>query len=223
MTLSEEVTAPVGASAHAPLGQRDVLRTWWPLAASWVLMGLEMPLVSAAIARLPDARVSLAMLGGIVFPLALLIESPVIMLLSASTALARDRASLRFLNRVMLVLGGGFTALHALVAFTPLYDLIAGGLLGVPPEVREPGRLHARHDERGRRPVARGGHHEAGEPFVGGRVGPDQVPQVRAGGDEQQLDVEVGGDLARTADAVGVLVGQPGCHAPKGIRASSAP
>jgi hypothetical protein len=90
-------------------------------------------------------------------------------------------------------------------------------------EVREPGRLHAGHDERGRRAVARGGHDEAGEPLVGGRVGADQVAQVGAGGDEQQLDVEVGGDLARTADAVGVLVGQPGCHARKGIRASSAP
>ena len=90
-------------------------------------------------------------------------------------------------------------------------------------EVREPGRLHAGHDERGRRPVARRGHDEAGEPLVGGRVGADQVAQVGAGGDEQQLDVEVGGDLARPADAVGALVGQPGCHAPKGIRASSAP
>jgi hypothetical protein len=140
MTLSTEA-APDAAPASPPLTQRDIMRTWWPLAASWLLMGLELPLVSAVIARLPDPRVSLAAFGGIVFPLALLIESPVIMLLSASTAFARDRENLRFLNRVMLALGGGFTALHVLVAFTPLYDLVAGGLLGLPPEVREPGRL----------------------------------------------------------------------------------
>ena len=55
-------------------------------------MGLELPLVSAVVARLPDPTVSLAAYGGVVFPLALLIESPIIMLLSASTALARDLA-----------------------------------------------------------------------------------------------------------------------------------
>jgi hypothetical protein len=144
MSMTQEAPAAVTARTDTPLTLRDVIRTWWPLAASWLLMGLELPLVSAAIARLPEARVSLAVLGGVVFPLALLIESPVIMLLSASTAFARDRENLRFLNRVMLTLGGGFTALHMLVAFTPLYDLVAAGILGLPPEVREPGRLGLR-------------------------------------------------------------------------------
>jgi len=139
MTLSDSAVESTTAAAPA-LTSRDVLRTWWPLAASWILMCVELPLVSAVIARLPESRVSLAAYGGVIMPLALLIESPVIMLLSASTALARDQARMRFLNRVMFVLGGGFSGLHALVAFTPLYDLLAGGLFGLPPEVREPGR-----------------------------------------------------------------------------------
>jgi hypothetical protein len=107
-------------------------------------MGLELPLVSAVIARLPHAPVHLAAYGGVVFPLALLFESPVVMLLSASTALSRDEASYRVVRRSMLVLGGVFTAVHALVAFTPLFDVIAGGVLGVPAEVREPARLGLR-------------------------------------------------------------------------------
>ena len=35
----------------------EVARTWLPLAASWLVMGLEMPVVSAIIARLADPEV----------------------------------------------------------------------------------------------------------------------------------------------------------------------
>jgi hypothetical protein len=66
------------------------------------------------------------------------------MLLSASTALSRDLASYRRVRRFMLGLGGTFVTLHALVAFTPLFDLIVGGLLAVPEPVREPARLGMR-------------------------------------------------------------------------------
>ena len=128
----------------APLTTREVYRTWLPLAASWLFMGLELPLVSAAIARLPDARHNLAAYGGVVFPLALLIESPVIMLLTASTALSRDERSYRVGRRVMEALGLTFTAVHALVAFSPLYDLVVRRALGVPAEIVEPARLGLR-------------------------------------------------------------------------------
>ena len=87
--------------------------------------------------------------------------------------------------------------------------------------MREAGRLQARDDERGGRPVARRGQDEAGEPLVGGRVGADEVAQVGAGGDEQQLDAEVGGNLSGPADAIGMQLGEPGCHGVQGIRASS--
>ena len=103
-------------------------------------MGLEGPVVSAVVARLPMPTVSLAAFGGVVFPIALLIESPVVMLLAASTALSSDWASYRLARRCMFALAISLTALHALVAFTPLYDLVAGGLIHPPPEVLEPAR-----------------------------------------------------------------------------------
>src|SRR5438552_14302416 len=68
-----------------------VFQAWWPLAASWILMGLEVPAVSAVIARLPQPTVGLAAYGGIVMPVSMFIEGPIIMLLAASTALSRDR------------------------------------------------------------------------------------------------------------------------------------
>ena len=129
---------PAGEPALTP---SDVFRTWLPLAASWLLMGFELPLVSAVLARLHDPRIHLAAYGGVVFPLALLIEAPIIMLLAASTALARDRASYAVGRRFMLQAGLGLTGLHALVAFTPLFDLVVGHWMAPPPEVIGPARL----------------------------------------------------------------------------------
>lgn len=118
-----------------------VLQAWWPLAASWLLMGAELPLLSAVVARLPDPKIHLAAYGGVVFPLALIIESPIIMLLAASTALSRDWDSYRRLYRYMMTAGALLTALHVLIAFTPLYDVVAQRILGAPAEILEPGRI----------------------------------------------------------------------------------
>jgi hypothetical protein len=72
------------------LPTKRILQVWWPLAASWALMALEGPAISAIVARLADPEVHLAAYGGIVFPLALFIAAPIIMLLAASTALSVD-------------------------------------------------------------------------------------------------------------------------------------
>ncbi len=118
-----------------------VAKTWWPLAASWLLMALELPALSAVIARLPHPEIHLAAYGGVVFQLALIIESPIIMLLAASTALSKDWASYRRLHRFMMTAGGLLTALHLLIALTPLYSLVVEDLIGAPPEIIAPARL----------------------------------------------------------------------------------
>jgi hypothetical protein len=111
------------------------------LAASWLMMSVELPTVSAVIARLPDEATHLAAYGSVVFPLALIIEAPVIMLLAASTALSKDAASYRSLRRFTHGLSLIMTLLHAVVAFTPLFDLIVPPLLDPPPQVIEPARI----------------------------------------------------------------------------------
>jgi hypothetical protein len=123
------------------LPMRVVVNTWWPLAASWLLMGIELPLLSAVVARLPAPEINLAAYGGIVFPLALIIEAPIIMLLAASTALSKDWAAYQKLWRFMMVTSAILTGLHVLVAFTPLYYVVARQLLGVPEAIVEPGKL----------------------------------------------------------------------------------
>lgn len=131
----------MSATSESPVTTRQVFTAWWPLAASWLLMGAEMSLVSAAVARLADAKFHLAAFGGIVFPLSLLIEAPIIMMLAASTALSVDKDSFRRLKRFTTYSGAGLSVLHALVAFTPLYDLLVIPILDPPTEAIEPGRL----------------------------------------------------------------------------------
>lgn len=118
-----------------------VATAWWPLALSWMLMGVELPMISAVVARLPDPAVQLAAFGGVVFPLALLIEAPVIMMLAASTALSTNDRAFRVLRGFMTRLAAIMTVLHILIAFTPLYDWVVVPVLDVPADVIEPARL----------------------------------------------------------------------------------
>ncbi len=104
-------------------------------------MGLELPALSAVVARLAHPEINLAAYGGVVFPIALIIESPIIMLLAASTALSRDWASYLKIRRFMMSAGAALTVLHILLAFTPLYDLVLVRLLSPPAPIIEPARL----------------------------------------------------------------------------------
>jgi hypothetical protein len=122
-----------------PLSQRYISRFWLPLALMWVMMALEQPILAAVIARLPQPKEQLAAFG-ITFSLALLIEGPIIMLLTASTALARGKQSYGQLLRFTTLLATGITALHLLVALTPAYNFLVDVLIGAPEQLVEPSR-----------------------------------------------------------------------------------
>jgi hypothetical protein len=118
-----------------------ILNTWWPLAASWLFMGLELPALSAIVARLPEPEINLAAYGGVVFPLALIIESPIIMLLAASTALSKDWVSYLKIRKFMMWTSFILTGLHILIAFTPVYYLVVEKIIDAPPEIIEPSKI----------------------------------------------------------------------------------
>lgn len=110
---------------------RTIFALWLPLAISFELMMLEGPTVQGAMGRLAAPELHLAA-WGLTMSLSLLIESPVIMLLATAIALVQDADSYHALRRFMLTLAGACTLLTALIAFTPLFDLIAGGIMGQP-------------------------------------------------------------------------------------------
>lgn len=103
-------------------------------------MTVEIPFLSAIIARQPDPEIGLAS-WGLVFSIALILASPAMMILSASTTLSRNWANYRQLQRYMWIITIALTLLHALLAFTPLFDLLVVGLLAAPQEIIEPTRL----------------------------------------------------------------------------------
>jgi hypothetical protein len=123
------------------LSNKKIFSTWWPLAVSWLLMSLELPALSAVVARLENPEIHLAAYGGIVFPLALLIEAPIIMLLAASTTLSKDWASYLKLRNYMIWAGASLTLLHIAIAFTPLYYIVVETIIGAPEEIVEPARV----------------------------------------------------------------------------------
>lgn len=118
----------------APLSQKRILQFWWPLAVTWLMMSLEGPFIAAVIARLPEPKFNLAAYG-VAFAFAMLLESPIILIMSASTALVHDRLSLHKLRVFTYALNGGITLAMALIVFTPLFGALAEGLIGLPPEV----------------------------------------------------------------------------------------
>lgn len=104
-------------------------------------MAAEQPAVAATIARLGDQKVQLAAWGSVVFPISLVVEGPIIMLLAASTALCGDRERYMKVRRFMMVSGALLTAVHLVIALTPLYGWVTIGLLDTPPEVAEAARI----------------------------------------------------------------------------------
>jgi progressive ankylosis protein len=115
---------------------RFVLLFWAPLAAQWVMMALEGPFLAAVIARLAEPTVNLAAYG-VAYAFAILVESPVIMLMSASTALVEDAQSYRRLRRFATALNALATGLLLLVLVPPVFDALMRQLIGLPPEVAD--------------------------------------------------------------------------------------
>ena len=97
-------------------------------------MSIEGPILTSAIARLPFDAVNLAAYG-VALALAMLIESPVIQLLSTSVALARDAASMDMLRRFTRRVNIGVTLGMILVTIPPVYDVLALYVIDLPLEV----------------------------------------------------------------------------------------
>ena len=114
--------------------QRSIFLFWAPLAATWLMMAVEGPFLAAVIARLSDPEFNLAAYG-VAFAFALLAEAPVIMLMSASTALVDDANSLRRLRRFTFGLIAVVTFGMVVMLTPPVYDFMMRDLLALPEEV----------------------------------------------------------------------------------------
>jgi hypothetical protein len=119
------------------LNLKEIFWFWLPLAASWGLMTLEGPTIQATISRLPEAKIMLAA-AGIVLSMEITFESPIIMLLATSTALAKTPQAYRMLSRFVLHLNILLTIIAGTVAFAnPVYNWLIPGVMGIPTPIAE--------------------------------------------------------------------------------------
>ena len=113
---------------------RRIFLFWAPLAATWLMMAVEGPFLAAVIARLGEPEFNLAAYG-VAFSFAMLIEAPIIMMMSAATALAADRASFLALRRFAYALNALITTVMIVLLLPPVFRLVTGTLIGLPHEV----------------------------------------------------------------------------------------
>lgn len=116
------------------LTQKTILTFWIPLAATWLMMSVEGPYLSALIARSAEPKFNLAAYG-IAFSLALIIEAPVIMMMSASTALVKDYQSFKQLRKFNYILSLSLTATMIVFILPPIFYFVTEDLIGLPREV----------------------------------------------------------------------------------------
>src|SRR5512137_2087677 len=116
---------------NAALTPKKILTFWYPLAASWLMMAVEGPFLAAIIARLPDPKFNLAAYG-VAFSFALIVESPIIMLLSASTALCKDSDAYYKLRRFTIILNTAITAIMIIILLPPVFHYLAKHLIQLP-------------------------------------------------------------------------------------------
>ena len=116
------------------LTYRRIFLFWGPLALTWLMMAIEQPFLIAFIARLNDAKYNLAAFG-IAGSFAMIVESPIIMLMTASTALVKGRYSYRKLKRFTDLLNGFITLIQLLVLIPPVFNFLVVQLMEVPEEI----------------------------------------------------------------------------------------
>lgn len=120
--------------AGGTLRPAAVVTFWLPLAATWLMMAAEGPYLTAIVARMQDPARALAGFG-VALSLALLIESPIMMLLSASAALVRDRTSYLALRQFSVLMNGVVTAAMGLLAVPRVFAFVARDLMALPADV----------------------------------------------------------------------------------------
>ncbi len=114
---------------------RQLIQLWQqfiPLSLSDVTMALGDPLTTTTLAHLPDARTNIAAVG-VAKAIAIFCESPIIMLLHASNALAPTQASRRALWQFALIASSGMSLLLALTTIPAIFEIVGEGWLGVTP------------------------------------------------------------------------------------------
>jgi hypothetical protein len=117
----------------------EIFLFWLPLALMSVMMTIEQPVNAAVLARMDNPKESLAAFG-VCFSLGLMLNSPIVQLLTTTNALAKGRASYNTLLKFSWILMGALVFIHIGLAVSPLFSVIVERWIGAPKEIVEPSR-----------------------------------------------------------------------------------
>ena len=123
-----------------PLTQTHIWRFHAPLAATTLLTLLAQPMTSAALARLPASKATLAA-WPVAFLLLLILRGWGLALQEITVAHARDAAARPALRRLAWFVGGVTSAATLAIVATPLSFLYFQHILRLPPDLHETARL----------------------------------------------------------------------------------
>ncbi|MCP5061704.1 MAG: hypothetical protein GY936_04470, partial [Ignavibacteriae bacterium] len=118
------------------LTTKKIFKFWLPLAATWLMMSMEGPFIAAIIARLPEPKYNLAAFG-VAFSFALIIEAPVIMIMSASTALVKDKFSFSRLRNFTYIINAIITLLMLVFLIPSIFNYVTTDLMSLPKKVAD--------------------------------------------------------------------------------------
>ncbi len=116
------------------LSTKKIFLFWVPLAATWLMMSVEGPFLAAIIARLDFPKYNLAAFG-VAFSFALIIEAPIIMIMSASTALVDNRDDYFTLRNYTFILNSAITLLMLILLTPTVFYFLTENLIGLPHNV----------------------------------------------------------------------------------------
>jgi hypothetical protein len=137
-------SGPYQRRAMDPESRRYILRDLWrfyrPLMVTTLLRQSIRPILNAGIAAALLARASLAA-WPVTWGFTILIAGPAWSLQQLTTAVAEGRESYRRVRAFALSLSLLFSVLLALVAFTPLYETVMGGVYNLSAELQQVARL----------------------------------------------------------------------------------
>lgn len=119
---------------ESPVTYSRIFRLWAPLAATWLMMSVEGPFLAAVIARLDEPTFNLAAYG-VAYAFALIVEAPIIMILSAATALVRDYESFRKLRNFSYTMNLLITLVMLVVLWQPVFGWLSEDVLALPAPV----------------------------------------------------------------------------------------
>ncbi len=120
--------------SNTPLTYKRILLFWLPLESTWLMMAMEGALMSAIIARMAAPKFNLAAFG-VAFSFLLILEAPLMMIISATTALVIDREAFIKMRRFTFVLIGIITLMMGITAIPAVFYFLSQKLIGLPDHI----------------------------------------------------------------------------------------